>query len=386
MDLNLFFTPVDEALFDNISSVSSFVKSININSSKIPDLKGHEIALIGITENRADEQNEGVAKAANEIRTKLYNLKRGSGTYKIIDLGDLNNGVDLEETYGRLKEVGEYLIGHNILPVLIGGSHDLSLGQFYSYQGLDKLISVLNVDAFLDLEEAAPANKSHLHKMLVHEPNFLFNYSHLAYQTYLIESSSIEVLDRLYFETYRVGMLRQVMEEMEPVVREADMVTFDISAIRSSDAPGNINAQPFGLTGEEACQITWYAGLNAKLSSIGFYEYNPDFDDESKKTASVVATMIWYFIEGFYNRKKDGGFASNDYLKYVVDMHKNEPATIIFYKSKLSDKWWMEVPSEKSVSIFGRNSLVPCSYADFQTANNGEVPDRFVSAMARLSS
>ena len=386
MDLNLFFTPVDEALFDNISSVSSFVKSINVNSSKIPDLQGHDIALVGITENRASESNKGVANAADEIRKKLYNLKRGTGGYKIIDLGNLNNGVDLEETYGRLKEVGEYLIGHNILPIIIGGSHDMSLGQFYSYQGLDKLISVLNVDALLDLDETGPANVSHLHKMLVHEPNFLFNYSHLAYQTYLIESSSIEVLDRLYFETYRVGMLRQVMEEMEPVVREADMVTFDISAIRSSDAPGNINAQPFGLTGEEACQITWYAGLNAKLSSIGFYEYNPEFDDEAKKTASVVATMIWYFIEGFYNRKSDGGFTSNDYLKYVVDMHDNEPATIIFYKSKLSDKWWMEVPSEKSVSIFGRNSLVPCSYADFQTANNGEIPDRFVNAMARLSS
>lgn len=386
MDLNLFFTPVDEELFENITSVSAFVKSININSSKIPDLQGHDIALIGITETKGNEENKGIEKAADEIRKKLYNLKRGTGGYKIIDLGNLNSGVDLEETYGRLKEVGEYLIGHNILPIIIGGTHDLSLGQFYSYEGLDKLISVLNVDALLDLEELGPANGSHVHKMLVHEPNYLFNYSHLAYQTYLIESSSIEVLDRLYFETYRVGMLRQVMEEMEPVVREADMVSFDITAIRSSDAPGNINAQPFGLTGEEACQITWYAGLNAKLSSIGFYEYNPDYDDESKKTASVVATMIWYFVEGFYNRKSDGGFTSNDYLKYVVDMHGNEPATIVFYKSKLSDKWWMEVPSEKSVSVFGRNSLVPCSYPDFQTANNGEIPDRFVTAMARLSS
>jgi len=380
----LFFTPVDEALFDKISSVSALVKSINVNSSKIPELRGHDIALIGITEFRGNESNKGIRNATDEIRKKLYQLKRGSGGYRIIDLGNLNNGVDLNETYGRLKEVGEYLIGHGVLPIIIGGSHDISLGQYYSYEGLDKLISVLNVDALLDLEETGPANSSHLHKMLVHEPNYLFNYSHLAYQTYLIESSSIEVLEKLYFETYRIGMLRQLLEEMEPVIREADMVSFDITAIRSSDAPGNQIAQPFGLTGEEACQITWYAGLNSKLSSIGFYEYNPDFDDDSKKTATVVATMIWYFIEGFYNRKSDNGFISNDYLKYVVEMH-SEPSAIIFYKSKLSDKWWMEVPSEKSVSIFGRNSLVPCSYADFQTANNGEIPDRYVNAAARLS-
>lgn len=386
MDLNLFFTPVDETLFDDISSVSAISKSININSSKIPALKGHDLALIGITENRGNDKNAGVARAADEIRRKFYRLKRGHGSYRIIDLGNLNNGIDLDETYGRLKEVCEFLIEQGILPLIFGGSHDITLGQYYGYEGLEKLISVLNVDAMLDLDESGPANTSHIHKMLVYEPNFLFNYSHLAYQSYLIESSSIEVLERLYFETYRVGMLRQVLEEMEPVIREADMLSFDISAIRSSDAPGNINSQPFGLTGEEACQICWYAGMNDKLSSVGIYEYNPDHDDEAQKTASVVATMIWYFIEGFYNRKNEGGFSSNDYLKYVVDMPGSEPATILFYKSKLSEKWWLEVPSEKSVSAFGRNSLVPCAYADFKTASSGEVPDRFVNAMARLSS
>ena len=386
MDLNLFFSPVDEIIFDDISSVSSICKSININSSKIPDLKGHDLALIGITENRGNDRNAGVANAADEIRRKFYRLKRGKGSYHIIDLGNLNNGVDLDESYGRLKEVCEFLIGQGILPLIFGGSHDMSLGQFYGYEGLEKLISVLNVDALLDLDEEGPANSSHLHKMLVYDPNFLFNYSHLAYQSYLIETSSIEVLERLYFETYRVGMLRQVLEEMEPVIREADMLSFDITAIRSSDAPGNINAQPFGLSGEEACQICWYAGMNDKLSSAGFYEYNPDHDDEAKKTASVVATMIWYFVEGFYDRKNEGGFSSNDYLKYVVYMPGSQPSTIVFYKSKLSEKWWLEVPSESSVSAFGRNSLVPCAYADFQTASDGEVPDRFVNAMARLSS
>jgi formiminoglutamase len=386
MDLNLFFSPVDESLFEDVASISAVSKSLNINTSKIPELNGHDLALVGITENRGNDQNTGVDQAANEIRKKLYHLKRGHGAYRILDLGNLNNGVDLTETYGRLQEVCEFLISQGVLPIIFGGSHDISLGQFYGYEGLEKLISILNVDALLDLDESGPANKTHLHKMLVHEPNFLFNYSHLGYQSYLIESSSIEVLERLYFETYRVGMLRQVLEEMEPVIREADMLTFDITAIRSSDAPGNINAQPFGLTGEEACQICWYAGMNDKLSSAGFYEYNPELDDDSKKTASVVSTMIWYFIEGFYHRKSEGNFSSNDYLKYVVDMPGSQPAIIVFYKSKLSEKWWLEVPADKKNSAFGRNSLVPCGYRDFKIANNGEVPDRYINAIARLSS
>lgn len=386
MDLNLFFSPVEEELYDEITSVSSVAKSLTINSSKISDLRGFEIALIGIIENRGTDNNTGVAIAASEIRKKLYKLKRGTGAYNIIDLGNLNNGHDLEETYGRLKEVCEFLISQEILPMIIGGSHDISLGQFYGYHGLEKLISILNVDALLDLDETGPASKTHIHKMLLHEPNYLFNYSHLAYQSYLIETTSIEVLERLYFETFRVGMLRQILEEMEPVIREADMLSFDITSIRSSDAPGNANAQPFGLTGEEACQICWYAGLNDKLSSVGIYEYNPDLDDDTKKTASVIATMIWYFIDGFYHRKKEGNFASQDYLKYVVDMPGSQPSTITFYKSKLSEKWWLEVPSDKNITNFNRNTLVPCGYNDYKTANKGEVPDRYVSALARLSS
>jgi formiminoglutamase len=194
---------------------------------------------------------------------------------------------------------------------------------------------------------------------------------------------SVAVLEKLYFEAFRIGQLRTSLQDIEPVVRNADMLSFDVTAIRSSDAPGNFNAQPFGLTGEEACQICWYAGLNEKLSSIGFYEYNPSIDDSHRKTASVIATMIWYFIDGYYNRKNETNFKSNDFLKYTVSMPV-EPETISFYKSKLSEKWWMEVPYMNGQERYSRNSIVPCSYSDYQTAIKGEVPERYISTLAKL--
>jgi formiminoglutamase len=250
---------------------------------------------------------------------------------------------------------------------------------------MDKLVSLLNVDAFLDLEEKkeTPENKHHIHKILLHEPNYLFSYTHLAYQSYLIDPQAVNILEKLYFEAFRVGQLRTNIQEIEPVVRNADMVAFDVTALRSSDAPGNANAQPFGLTGEEACQICWYAGLNEKLSSIGFYEYNPLHDDKHKKTASVVATMIWYFIEGYYNRKNEQNFRSNDFMKYSVAMPV-DPEVIAFYKSKFSEKWWMEIPYQGGREKYSRNSIVPCSYSDYQTAVKGEVPDRYIATLAKL--
>lgn len=383
MDLKLFFSPVAEEIYSQITSISSFYKNISIFDGTMPELSGHDIALIGLEENRGAQPPNGMNSAANEIRKKLYSLKRGHGRYYIVDLGNLKNGVDLEDTTKRIQEVGEFLMSKNILPVFIGGSHDLDIGQYKAYQGMDKLVSMLNIDAFLDMEESGSPNQQHIQQILLYNPNFLFHYGHLAYQTYLIESRTMEVLEKLYFESYRVGHLHANIDEMEPVIRDADMISFDVSSIKSSDAPASSNAQPFGLTGEEACQITWYAGMNEKLSSIGFYEYDPSLEDSHHKTASVVATMIWYFIEGFYNKKDHKDFKSNDYLQYVVSM-PSEPESIIFFKSKLSEKWWMEVPYPEGKSRYSRNCIVPCSYSDYEIANTGEIPERYISAHAKL--
>lgn len=385
MDLTILFSPIDESVYASITSTTSFFKSIRAFGEKMPDYKDAHLAIIGIKEERGNLGNVGAAQGPDEVRKKLYNLKRGNGAYKIVDLGNLNIGHDLNETYTRVSEVCRILLESNVLPVLIGGTHDIDYGQYSGYETLEKLVSFLNVDAFLDLEdqESSPENRKHIHKVLLHEPNFLFSYTHLAYQSYLIDPLSVAVLEKLYFEAFRIGQLRTNIKEIEPSIRNADLLSFDITSIRSSDAPGNANAQPFGLTAEEACQICWYAGQNEKLSSIGFYEYNPRWDDEHNKTATVIATMIWYFVEGYYYRKNEQNFRSNDFLKYTVSMPV-EPETLSFYKSKFSEKWWMEVPYPGGKEKYARNSIVPCSYTDYQTAVKGEVPDRYINTLAKL--
>ena len=384
MDLKLFFSPIDESIHSPNLPVSSFFKSIRSYTDKMPDYVGSHIALIGVNETRGSGHHPGKESAPDEVRKKLYELKKGSGAYRIVDLGNLNPGVDLDETYVRLSEVCRILLEGNVLPVIIGGSHDLDYGQYWAYEGFDKLVSLLNIDAFLDLEDkhGVAADRKHLHKILLHEPNYLLSYTHLAYQTYLIDPASISVLEKLYFEAFRIGEMRTKLAEMEPAIRQADLVSFDVSAIRSSDAPGSDRAQPFGLHGEDACQIAWYAGMNEKLSSVGIYGYNPTLDDTHHKTASVIATMIWYFIEGYYHRKNEQDFKGNDFTKFTVSM-PTDPDTLIFYKSKFTERWWMEIPGPTK-SVYGRRSIVPCSYSDYQTATNGELPDRFITALGKL--
>lgn len=353
----------------------------------MPDLDEMDIAIIGVREARGVEEvyHKGISKSADEVRKSLYQLKKGTGTLKIIDLGNFRNGPELEDTYQRLREVCAYLMDQGILPVIVGGSHDLDLGQFMAYENQEKLITVLNVDNKLDLDDPQSAlpGYSHIHQLFKYDPNYLFNYYQLAYQSYLVETNESNLLEKLYFEAVRLGVVKENIKEMEPIVRDADMVTFDISAIQTHYCPGAMDPKVYGLTGEEACQICWYAGLNDKLSSIGFYGYDVEKDTGDRKTAFVMATMIWYFIEGFYNRKREKNFTSNDYLVYEVSLG-GDPSTIKFYKSKVSEKWWMEVPHPIDATSFMRSRMIPCSYSDYETALKGEIPERWITTYSKM--
>ena len=243
------------------------------------------------------------------------------------------------------------------------------------------------VDSCFDIGVAGQDldSKSFLSKIILHQPNFLFNYSNIGYQSYFVDENALELMKKLYFDVYRLGYVRNSLEEVEPIVRNADMLSFDISALRQSDAPGNKNSSPNGFYGEEACQITRYAGLSDKLTSIGFYEVNP-LCDNNQQTTHLVAQMIWYFIDGYYNRKKDYPIGdTSEYTKYRVSI-QDDKHEIIFHKSNKSDKWWMNVPYPANKKIkYERHHLVPCSYNDYQMACKDDVPDRWWKAYRKLS-
>ena len=374
MDLKLFFDPTE---VDVESSVSSFQSSIYINHDKMPDHEGLDIALIGLCEYRGAGIKANPA-SADEVRKQLYTLKKGFGDYGIVDLGNFRNGPKPEDTYLRLKEVCACLMDKGLIPLLFGGSHDLDIGQFYAYEESNKMISFLNVDQCIDLGEEGSSDKTHLNKIFGHSPNYLFDYRQLAYQSYLVDQKHLQLLDSLSFEAVRLGSLKENIKEIEPAVRDADMLSFDLSALQKFYAPAATDAKVYGLTGEEACQLCWYAGQNEKLSSIGLYNYDSDHDSDDKKTAFVLSTMIWYFIEGYYHRKRDKNFISNDYLKYDVHLG-GDPETIRFYKSKKSEKWWMEVPNPEGKGIFNRNRMIACNYKDYEQAQSGNIPDRWLN-------
>lgn len=385
MDFNDFFEPI--TLEGDLSyNYKPSQLANNIDFFNDQDLSSYKLAIIGVGEERNAFNNSGCSLAPNHIRKYLYRLTSFNTSNKIIDLGNLNIGATVNDTYFALSSILEVLIKQEILPIIIGGSQDLTYANFLAYKNLEQTVNLVSVDSKYDLgvPDEDINGQNFLTKIILHQPNFLFNYSNIGHQTYFIDKEENDLMNKLYFDTYRLGQVQKCIEEVEPIVRNADILSFDISAIRQSEAPGNKNASPNGFYGEQACQITRYAGLSDKLTSIGFYEVNPE-EDRNGQTAHSVAQMIWYFIDGFNNRKQDFPIGSRkNYLKYMVNIQegKNE---VVFYKSDKSERWWMDVPYPAHNKIkYERHLLIPCSYDDYQTACNNEVPDRWWQTFQKL--
>lgn len=394
MSLADFFSPVDSSKYDpNTEFFSSQLGyNVEIYSKDFPDLEAEkfDIAIIGVLEDRNAINNQGCALGPDYVREKFYSLFQGGYNIKLADLGNIKAGNTVSDTYFAVKTVVTELIKNDIVPIILGGGQDLTFAQYQAYEALEQKVDVVVIDPKFDLDDAPSDNISetysnaYLNKILLHQPNYLFNYSNIGYQTYFVNQDSLRVMEKLLFDVHRLGDFYGSVSTAEPVIRNASLISFDVSAIRSSDASGNANAGPNGFYGEQACQLCRYAGMSDKLSSIGFYEFNPAYDTNGQ-TAMLLAQMLWYFVEGFYNRKKDFPLQpKSQYLIYRASL-KDDTHELVFVKSKKSDRWWMQVPYPVGNSQNERYHLVPCRYEDYQIAVSGEMPDLWWRTFQKLN-
>lgn len=393
MSLSDFFKPLNPADFspDREFMTSQMGMKTAFYTDSFPDLETEkfDIAIFGVNDDRGTANNIGCRLAADHVRQQFYLLQEGAFESKIIDLGNIIQGQTLKDTYVAVKTVVESLIKLNIIPVIIGGGQDITYAQYLAYESLEQKVDLVVIDSKFDLDEDnqendATTSDSYLNKIFLHQPNYLFNFSNIGYQTYFVSQESLKVMDKLYFDVHRLGAFSENMQLAEPVIRNADMVSFDLGAIRSSDAFGNANATPNGFYGEDACRIARYAGMNDKLSSFGLYEFNPAYD-KNGQTAMLAAQIIWYFLDGFYNRKQDFPLTPKSHYVIYRTTLKEAGTEMIFVKSKKSDRWWMQVPYPSGNSQNERYHLVPCRYEDYQLAVNGEMTDLWWRTYQKLS-
>jgi formiminoglutamase len=385
-DLNDYFNPVsiEGPGFVHLSGQAGFPHNITIHTENNPvkDLSKYKIAILGVPEGR-NSPNTGSLKGPDIIREQLYQLAKIPGKSKIIDLGNMKQGASFNDTIAGLTYILSLLIDENIFPVIIGGSSAL-------IPAIDRVLSekktrytLTAVDSRIDFnnEKKEPDSFNYLNTIINNHKSTFNHYINIGYQTYLNDQQVINRFLKRRSELVRIGDVRQAIYLTEPLFRDSDVAIFDISAVRQSDAPGTISPTANGFYGEEICLLSRYAGISDKLKIFGLFDVNPEFDIRFQ-TSGLAAQIIWFFLEGFSQKQYETPFLSisnsGRFIKYHVRITDLED-DLIFIKSNLTDRWWMELIDEKDETQY-----VSCSHEDYLKANRNEVPERWIKAIERL--
>jgi arginase family enzyme len=386
VDLNDYFNPVsiDGPDFEHLPGQAGFPHNITIHTDNIPirEINKFKIAILGVPEGR-NSPNAGSFKGPDVIRGKLYKLAKIPGKSRIIDLGNMKQGVTFNDTIAGLADILTVLLQGNIFPIIIGGSSALvpAIDRALSNQKTRYTLTAIDprIDYCNERKEADSFN--YLNTLLNNHKSTFSHYINIGYQTFLNDQQVINRFLKRRSELVRVGDVRQAIYLTEPLLRDSDVAIFDISAVRQSDAPGTISPSPNGFYGEEICLLSRYAGISDTLKILGLFDVNPDFDIRFQ-TSGLAAQMLWFFLEGFSQKQYEtpalSGYNSGRFIKYHVRISDLED-DLIFVKSNLTDRWWIELPSDKDQYLY-----VACAHEDYLKANRNEVPDRWVKAVERL--
>lgn len=351
---------------ENLSS-SALGKNTALHGMQFPDLKGVKIALIG-----ANEQE------ANAIRTELYQTSFPFPKGTIADLGNLRR----TEATVLIQVLFELLSG-NILPVLIAKDDALAKAQFLAYQEAKSLVNLVAIDESFDLSRSNESDNARAiyTPLLLPRHRLLFHFGLIGFQTHQTSPEAIDFLRKNNFDALRLGKSRAAIEETEPILRDADLLTFHLGALKQCEAPGVQDPTPSGFYSEEACQLCRYAGMSDKLTSFGIFGFHQN-QDQNRQTAKVISQMLWYFFEGFFSRKNDFPASKDGLTEYIVDFRQLH-YQLTFWKSTRSGRWWMQTPANTGKK-HQRHYLIPCSYQDYQAACREELPDRLMQALSRF--
>ncbi|MCK4989368.1 MAG: formimidoylglutamase [Bacteroidales bacterium] len=386
MDLNGYFDPVslERPEFEYLDNNESFSHHITVNTPDHPirELDKHQVALMGIP---VDSNGfiKGSKDAPNHIRSKLYQLRKINRNLKIYDLGNVKNGLSINDTYFAVRDILLELREREITTIIFGGSQDLSRGVFLALEKHKGLHQLLTIDSMLDfsLNEDLLNSRNYLNQVVNNPGLKQFSLTNLGHQAYFVSENQLQQLDKSYLESIRLGEARKEIKQAEPLIRDSEFISIDMGAVRHADAPGASTPSPNGFFADELCQITRYAGLSEQTNIIGFFEFNPK-SDINGQTAHLAAQASWYFLEGLTHRIRENPVDTPEHIKKFIVTLNAAGHDIIFHKSTLSERWWMEIPVKNPAT--GYNFFVSCSYEDYQHACNQEIPDRWWRFLQRL--
>jgi hypothetical protein len=335
-------------------------------------LNGFKVALVGL-------RKSGAPNSFSALREELYALFVPAKSVAIIDLGDIEMDVATAAAE-KISYVLQKIFAEGVFPIVFSENMCNAEGVYDAVKAQHKNVSATFVLPHANLGNAQEplSNENFLAHIMSDCGRELSTLNVVGYQSYLTSPSDVKALGKQYCELVRLGAVRDNMLCAEPLLRDADMLCAGVNAVRQCDAPAAVDALPNGMHAEEMCRLLRYAAFSDKLKTCYLGNFNLA-NDVQRQTAKLVAQLIWHIIEGLAYRVGEVPTKSKMCRRLQVQMGKEQH--ILFYQSKVTDRWWMSVPIDGTQ----HEAPIPCLREDYDKAAHGEIPDRWLWFYKKLS-
>ncbi len=316
----------------------------------------------------------------SHLRKSLYSFRSFPSAFEFLDLGILRKIND-----DFALPLFEEIFNAGVFPILV--SNDSSLNKSF-LQALSNVYSTFHLTAIDDRFRFSPyqLNKdvAYWDVFLSEETERLEGAHIVGVQSHLTSADGFNFCEENGISLHRLGQSRLNLQELEPAIRHADICVLEMSALKFTDFPSQIPQSPSGFFLEEICQLSRYAGLSDSLKGFSISGFNLNIDNAMDSFS--LAQIIWYFLDGFNNKKGDFPVNFDGMIEYLVDVKGNEK-TLTFWKSMRSGRWWLQIEKIFKELKPGQVNirLIPVSYQDYLDACEGELSARVLKSLVKFS-
>lgn len=328
------------------------------------EIKEKSIVLLYVSDCRG-AKFEAESQNFFGIRKKIAQLSNGDFNLEICDLGDLISGKTTQDTQYILQEVLAICFNKKTIPIIIGGSVDLSYAMFSALDFYEKNIRYTHITNTISLSNDGDdvSEKNYLSKILSTKDFTISEFNFLGIQRHLLNPETSKLLKEVDFEVVPLATMMDNTSKTEPYFRRADLVTVNCDAIETFDGAFSLRPQVNGLNKREICAYMKEIGLSQNLKSVGIFNYN--IYDANPLHEQLLAQMIWYLLEGIHIQKSHPKERQTETFVIALDSEN-----YTFQRDVFADLWY-----------FGTGEIatcMPCTKEDFEQAKKGNLNKKLV--------
>lgn len=278
-----------------------------------------DVVLLGICNEAgvlANHGRPGATQGPEGFRQAFFKLTAPSlSGRRCWDAGDLPEELPYSTRFQRQGEVIDALVRRGALPIVIGGGHDSSFGNFLGLASLQDFTplrppAVLAVDAHLDMRPTHEANSGNpFFRMLegglpgedlamVGLVPWVNAESHHAYGRE--RGAALHWLEP-GGEAQALTSAKAALTRFQGRGRRV-LATFDLDAFSAAAIPGVSAPNPWGLSADLGLQLAKAFGASPSVAVLDLMELAPP-QDPSGRSARMAAFLVAAFLQGLALRQ-----------------------------------------------------------------------------------